>query len=139
MTSPPSWAQDLVINTLIAFKPDAEIPKLKWRKCTRESTSGKCGEYLTINAGHRHRDAKLVLLHELAHWLLPRVRKTYGRGEWAKELVVPQGHTPEFWDLAWTLYKWAGLPVSYCKSREYGYKVGARKGYLRSRNKKEEA
>lgn len=133
----PKWAQDLVVNTILFVNPDAPLPEIRWRRGSAHSSSGNSKpEYITITAGIARRDAKLVLLHELAHWLLPRIKKTYGRGKWQREFIVCQGHTDEFWDLAWSLYRWAKLPVAYCKQREFTYKAGAKKAYLRSRKEK---
>lgn len=136
MTNTPRWIQDLALNTLIEFSPNGEIPIINVRHRSGRYSSGSCDtNRIAITIGKDRKDAKLCLLHELAHWLLPRVKKFYGFGIWRKEFTVQQGHTPEFWDLAWTLYKWAKLPVAYCKYREYNYKAGAKQGYLRSRVK----
>ena len=136
MKSIPKWMQDLTINTLIEFKPGCDIPIITIRHRADKFSSGRCdASHIALTIGTSRKDAKLILLHELAHWILPRVKKFYGWGIWRKEFTNPQGHTPEFWDLAWTLYRWAKLPVSYCKSREYSYRAGAKQGYLRSRKK----
>jgi hypothetical protein len=136
MKTIPKWMQNLTLNALIEFKPDADVPILKISHISYQTSSGWCGDKeIKINIGTDRKDAKLVLLHELTHWMLPRIKKLYGYGIWQREMVTVTGHTPEFWDLAWSLYRWAKLPVAYCKSREFNYKAGAKDGYLRSRNK----
>ncbi len=103
----PKWAQELTINTIIHLQSKgykSELPELKWRHGKHRSSSGICcqHDHITITAGHDRKDSKLVLLHELAHWVLPD----------------NEHHGDNFWRLAFDLYKFNGLPVRYCINRE---------------------
>lgn len=69
---------------------------------------------IVVTAGASRLDAKLVLLHELAHH------------------VTKAWHTPAFWDVAWKLYRWAKLPILYVKRREGHYRKGALVAYRRN-------
>jgi hypothetical protein len=135
----PQWAQDLIIDAMIQLESkgyQGDLPDIKWRKATaraydfindkdyrkpRNTSSGICHEqHITIVAGHNRTDCKLVILHELAHWVLP-----YKCGH--------EGHTPRFWDIAWDLFQWAKLPVRYCLQREQTYRKGAVVAYHNNR------
>ena len=117
----PKWAQDLTLNALIhltkeGFNPP--VPSLSWRRAKHPDSTGACypeSEQIHINAGRSRTDTKMVLLHELAH------------------LVTEGIHSPQFWDVAWMLYRWAKLPVRYCLAREKEYRKGAVTAYIRSR------
>jgi hypothetical protein len=65
------------------------------------------------------KDGKLVLLHELAHWLLP----------WGEH------HSERFWDKAFELYRRYGVPMRYAKNREARYRKKASKAYLKNLRK----
>lgn len=117
----PQWAQELTINALIHAGCD-DVPNITWRRCNRWDSSGVCNttkreDGIVINAGRDRTDQKLVLLHELAHWIRP----------------PKEHHSPEFWDLAWELFRWAKLPVRYCLQRERTYRKGAVLAYKRSK------
>lgn len=126
MMPPPKWAQSLLLDALVWWESQGnEAPNvfLVWRRrrvrCWRlydADASGKAnqntGRILVIAGGNRL-DAKLVLLHELAHQL------------------VPKGHTPVFWETAWRLYRWAKLPLRYCQRREAMHYKGAAVAYRR--------
>jgi len=115
---PPKWAQDLLLDALLHANSD-NIPELVWRKANRHNSSGRCQIVqpykLTICAGHDRTDAKLVLLHEAAH------------------AITREAHAPHFWDVAWELFRWAKLPINYCKQREFEYKAGAVLAYKRGK------
>jgi hypothetical protein len=67
-----------------------------------------------VHAGTARRDQKLVLLHELAHWL------------------VQAGHTRTFWETAFALYRRYNVPLRYAfKSEKHDKK--ARAAYRRLR------
>jgi hypothetical protein len=87
----PQWAQDLTIETCLYLESkgfNSELPLIKWRHRVGKTTSGMTyNKFITINAGSDHKDCKLVLLHELAHWALP-LKSGH------------EGHTPKFWELA---------------------------------------
>lgn len=159
----PRWAEDLIIDACIHLGIE-DVPQVVWRKRKGRETSGLAyygdnGNRITINAGTSRLDAKLVLLHELAHIARPGrdIKKPYK--EWyeamktacaGKHIVIAPfnpklqnrvittmhiSHTPEFWDTAWELFRWAKLPIAYCKEREFEYKKGAIAGYHRSKAK----
>ena len=117
----PKWAQNLTLDAILyiqsatSLKP--ELPDIKWRKSHSKSSSGaRYKTHINICAGLDRTDSKLVLLHELAHWARP-----FGNH-----------HSPEFWDLAWQLYRQFKLPIRYCKNREENYLKGSVKAYHRS-------
>jgi predicted metal-dependent hydrolase len=106
----PQWAQDLIIDTILYLESKgykAELPEIKYRHSKRNSTSATCYQhkYITITAGKDRRDTKMVILHELAHWVLPD----------------NEHHGDNFWRLAFNLYKWQGLPLRVCINRESTY------------------
>ena len=115
MALPPTWAHKLLIRvTRDAQRRDR--PRLKWRRHNRHLSSGWCHMAtgtIMIHAGTAHRDQKLVLLHELAHWL------------------VRAGHTTTFWDTAFALYRRYKVPMRYAfKSEKHAKK--ARAAYRRN-------
>ena len=120
----PKWAQDLTLNALAWYEqnnPGCKAPDitLNWRRSSyHKNSSGRANgvtNRVTVTAGKIRLDQKLVLLHEVAH------------------VLVPGGHTDAFWDMTWALYRWAQLPIRYCQKREYTYKAGARAAYARSK------
>lgn len=117
----PRWAQDLTIQVAIDEGRDA-LPDLTWRHRQGQHTSGHTkhrdyGGGVVITAGKCRKDQKLVLLHELAHWLLPHVR-----------------HNGEFWDKAWELFHRYNVPIRYAREREGLYLKGSIAAYHRSRS-----
>ena len=129
MKEMPKWAADLM-GEAIAYRVTqgrtVQVPKVVWRRARRKSSSGAA--YPTkgvvhISVGSDRLDAKVTLLHELAHIWAP-----------------PPGwtHSPAFWDLAWELYRWAKLPIQYVKQREGSYRKGALVAYHKSMKKEEE-
>jgi len=73
-----------------------------------------------VTAGTDRTDQKLVLLHELAHWLCD----------------VGEHHGARFWDKAWQLYRRYRVPIRYARKREGNYRKGAALAYARSRPEK---
>lgn len=140
-TSPrtPQWAIDLTEEVCKDY--NRTLPgELKWKIATRESSSGrtmyakgKAGKQLFVRkktgrvvafrgsvgvvAGSSEKDAKLVLLHELAHWVCTRGKS--------------MGHTVVFWKKAFELYKRYGVDMEYAFSREKDYKSTAVSVYER--------
>ena len=122
----PKWVQDLVI--CVALEEGCELlPEVVWRRGGSEYSSGQAwtqrtsrSEYpegrVVVTAGRSRKDQKLVLLHELAHWLLP----------------YSEQHGSNFWDKAWELYRRYGVPVLYAKGREGSYRKGALVAYRRN-------
>ncbi len=116
----PEWAQNLILDALIFLK-FSDLPDIRWRHSKRLDSSGLCyPDHISIMAGRDRVDLKLVILHELAHWVLP-TRASH------------EGHTKRFWDLAWQLYRAFDLPIRYCKKREGEFRKGALVAYHRKR------
>ena len=116
----PRWAHDLTIRVAIDEGRDT-LPDLTWRRSRYELSSGHtkhilCGGGVVIPAGTCRKDQKLLLLHELAHWLTP--------GE---------QHSAVYWDQAWRLYRRYNVPIRYAKKREGEYLKGSAAAYRRSR------
>ncbi len=117
--SAPKWAQELTIRVALDEGQDT-LPNLVWKHANRLPSSGHWNNMTntaTIRAGKDRKDAKLVLLHELAHWLA-------GHKEW-------RWHSACFWDKAFDLYHRYGVPMAYAKKREEGYMKGATLAYRR--------
>lgn len=117
----PKWAQNLLLNALIAENCE-DVPQLTWYHSRHFYSSGSWHfppAHIHITAGENRTDAKLTLLHEIAH-----------------HLALDQHHNDKFWDIAWRLYRYFKLPIRYCKEFEGDYRKGALVAYKRS--KKEE-
>lgn len=129
----PKWAQEYLLKAACwAETQGYKVPpfELKWRRCNKYSCSGVAcndtnprwfkGFWININASKKSdkktEDAKIIMLHELAHILNPN-----------------QNHTPKFWDTAWALYRWAGLPVKRTLACETAYRRGAALAYRRAK------
>ena len=121
MKPAPKWAQDLTLKALLWWESQGNTipnPTLTWRHGSHRLSSGRAWtDKIVITAGKNRTDQKLVLLHEIAHTLLP----------------MGNHHSTVFWDTAWALYRWAKLPVRYCVNREKTYKVGAMVAYRRNK------
>ncbi len=131
----PNWAHELIVDAVKYLQSEGykcRMPVVEWRsKPYRHDSSGACyPNHISITAGKSKRDCKLVILHELAHWALPFNHRTF---DWVFPLrnTGHVGHTPKFWDTAWKLYLWAGLPEKYCLERERNYRKGAEIAYRR--------
>ena len=137
MAAPPKWAQDLVLTVALDAGRD-DVPELTWYRAgkrkvmysewgfptsrahkavktkvlpPRRGSSGTAWPTLGrihVTAGTDRKDQKLVLLHELAHWLTPK-----------------DHHSPRFWDKAWELYRRYRVPLRYARIREGNYRKGA--------------
>jgi len=126
---PPKWAQDLTLKALLFWESQgykAPSFNLMWGRTSGQLSNGTSwskhgNKYpnenprVFLRQGKNHLDAKLCLLHEIAHQL------------------ADAGHTNTFWDIAWSLYRWAKLPIAYCKKREFCYKAGAQAAYKRNK------
>jgi len=145
----PKWAERLVLNALIYLEESGykvPTPKIIWRRGRSSFSSGHAHppDEITITAGKNRIDAKLVLLHELAHTVAGNkpvyldVERAIKQGwrfvhEPTEPLIIgTRSHTSEFWDIAWKLYRWAKLPIRYCQQREYSYRKGAAVAYRRN-------
>ncbi len=136
--NPPEWATELFVQVCKDY--NRGLPSLfKWYNCNRMYSTGvtrsswykrhvrlKNGKLKTVQwygevsvrAGSSEENAKLVLLHELAHHIVGRSKT--GRG---------QGHTMKFWKLAFELYERYGMNMEYAYSKEKGYKAKATPAY----------
>jgi hypothetical protein len=122
----PKWAQELSERALQYLGDKQHIifirPPIKWRHRPHYQSTGTCyEEFIVITAGTERKDCKLVLLHELAHWVHPE-----------------EHHSAAFWDTCLDLFQWAKLPVRYCKKREGEYMKGSIAAYHRAKNIKQE-
>lgn len=81
-TDGPQWAQELVAEISAEFHPELPTPKLTWNQSRRVGyrrlSSGRAGSYeqsprarIHVTAGNDRTDARMAVLHELAHWTLP--------------------------------------------------------------------
>ncbi len=116
----PDWATELTKRVLDKYKPPYKTPpKVKWKITKGKYFSGKCYDigdrniHIRVGMDTPRWEQKLVLLHELAHWLRP----------------VEEGHSPQFWELAFRLYKENGLPLRKALHNETDYLKGAENGY----------
>jgi hypothetical protein len=125
----PQWAQGLIIQVAIDEGRETLPHVIWWRRrggspWTRKFSSGRGGPPVAgnmtgsihITAGSDRKDQKLVLLHELAHWLMP----------------PQEHHGARFWDKAWQLYRRYGVPIRYAKAREAQYRKGSVTAYRRA-------
>ena len=103
----PQWVQDLVLRVALDENQDA-LPEVVWRHGRGGGRAYASGRLVLSVAGRPRRAQKLVLLHELAHWLNPK-----------------QHHSSAFWDTAWRLYRRYKVPVRYAARREGHYRAGA--------------
>ena len=113
MTTTPKWAEDLKEEFLAWwFKQGKTMPcqiSLRWRHSKYTYSSGHChnnvddSEFgsISISAGKKRIDQKLVLLHEIAHLLAPG-----------------KSHNEDYWNMAWDIFNWAKIPIKYAKHRE---------------------
>ncbi len=147
----PEWAQDLIIDAMLYLESkgfQSNLPDIKWRHRTGFHSSGHAGKaHITLSAGTNRIDQKLVLLHELAHTVTEAevkyldIDKAKKRGwHFPSEILAGRPlisryiyHTDKFWDTAWSLYRWAKLPIRYCLNREREYRVGAVAAYRRNK------
>lgn len=128
--TPPKWATDLVERAcadrpgqrpIIVWRPRNAVPagweNVRKRRLiagewldTRTDMSGgyRMGDLLVVYHGRNRQDQKLVLLHELAHWM------------------TNESHTPRFWDQAWALYRtYMPRSIQHAIDSETNYKKGA--------------
>lgn len=115
MSAPPQWASELVAQ-VCEYERRAFPPRLVWRRAhprhghpRQHGSSGRTdfdGNRIVVTAGSSTKDARLVLLHEMAHALSP----------------IREHHGPLFWAKAWDLYERFGVPLVYALVREAGYR-----------------
>lgn len=130
MKPPPPWAQDLVIQVALDADRD-DVPELVWRGSRAKPYSTGQTQYcrapdgrvvaahrIVVTAGIDPADHRFVLLHELAHWLLPH-------GE---------HHGPRFYERAWRLYRHHGVDLRLALEREAAYRKTSVTAYYRTRS-----
>lgn len=125
----PEWVQELTIQTLIDEGID-DVPTIEWweRPDLLPYSGGTCySNKIKIRIGWDKKDQKLVLLHELAHWIADRKHQI--RGVSAREM-----HSQRFWDIAFRLYRKHRL-TTYGYRREKNYKKGAVIAYKKLKSK----
>jgi hypothetical protein len=114
----PSWAARLVAQ--VCAEAEAPEPVLRWRRAGRSPSSGvtrKAAGVVVVTAGSDLLDQRLTLLHELAHWLGPAVRRTR-RGRVAH-------HDARFYAAAFRLYQENGIEPAEAVTREAARHPGA--------------
>ena len=124
----PVWAVKLTEQVCKDYKRKTPY-KLQWYNRTRRTfTSGFTrwgGKEIHISAGSDGYDQELVLLHELAHYLVMKTKK--GRKE---------SHSLRFWRLAFELYDRYGIDLNYAIWREEHYRTKATWAYKEALAKK---
>lgn len=127
----PQWAQDLIAEVCRDYS--RRMPPITWYNSSNEHSSGRTGYphrvhrwgtgkvtrtggRIHITAGTSLVDQRLVVLHELAHWIVVRSKN--------------QGHTAKFWDTAFDLYSKYG-DIDYAQVREFKYREGAKLAFAR--------
>jgi hypothetical protein len=102
----PVWVQKMINQT--AKDWSVPVPPIKWRRSKINNwSSGRTFHHrIVVTAGKDRQDQKLVLLHELAHWIMKHGPEPDG---W--------GHTAAFWRVAFDLFAEHKL-IKYATSRE---------------------
>ncbi len=130
--NPPKWAQEMTLKALLWWEAQgnkAPIFRLDWGRRSADYSSGVSWDRekkIFVRQGTSRLDARLVLLHEVAHQLQPRLKRYASRS-----------HTSQFWSTAWALYRYFKLPIRYCLDREGDYKVGAVVAYHKGKGRRE--
>jgi len=99
--TPPAWATDLVAR--VCADAGVTPPRLAWRRRAHEHSTGVCRRdagLVAVRAGTDSLDQRLTLLHELAHWLVPRAHRRGRRTE---------HHGRAFYATAFELYARHGI------------------------------
>lgn len=118
MTKLPAWAEDLAAEVTAKYGGDKPPIAINWRRSrdNAKSTGRARFDRIVVTAGSERRDQRLVLLHELAHWIV-------GPECW---------HDATFWDMAWKLYREYNVPSRYALDRESRYRAEAVNAALRA-------
>ncbi len=125
MNTPPKWAQELTLKTLLWWQAqgnDTDVPNLIWKHGNSDESSGWSNivgddRSVSVMAGSSRTGAKLILLHELTHFITRR------------------RHDMTFWTTEWELIRYFKLPIRYCLARERDYKKLSVVAYHNSRRK----
>ncbi len=107
----PAWASEL-IDAVCADAGVEPPPIVRWRTRSGAHASGVTRPslgILAVSAGSDELDARLTLLHELAHWIEPRARRVQRR---------VAHHDRAFYVRAFPLYRAHGIPDAEALARE---------------------
>ena len=107
----PAWASELIdaVCTDAGVDPPAVV---RWRRRSGLHSSGVTRPSLgvvSVSAGSDELDARLTLLHELAHWIGPRPRRMRRR---------VAHHDRAFYARTFPLYRAHGIPDAEALARE---------------------
>ncbi len=108
----PDWAVALVAEVCTAA--GVAEPSLRWRRAARVASSGVTrwsAGTVAVTSGSDPVDQRLTLLHELAHWVAPRARRSRRR---------VAHHDAAFYSVAFRLYESHGIPAAEALAREGG-------------------
>ena len=119
MAKTPTWATELIER--VCSECERPVPPVvQWQRGTRRGYSGRAwsGKKIHIRVGPKtpRWEQKLVVLHELAHYMLP----------------TGEHHNERFWTLAFLFYRRYGVPVRKALANERTYRLTAVAGYKRS-------
>ena len=97
---PPAWVADVVAEVRAFAGVPSKRLLIMWRNGSGKLSSGhaKSSGEIVITAGSCEFDQGDILLHELAHWLLPR----------------GTAHRMRFWRLYWRLVDHFGIDKGKC-------------------------
>jgi hypothetical protein len=110
--TPPAWATELV--AAVCSDGGVAPPRLAWRARRAEYSTGVTRRdvgVVSVRAGFDPLDQRLTLLHELAHWIAPSVRRRRGRSV---------HHGRHFYDAAFALYRRHGIGAADALRLESG-------------------
>lgn len=112
----PQWAASLIVD-VSKDEGLGDWPLTKWRRSRKKAGSSGCAFshriVVTAGADGDRGEQRLVLLHELAHWIVG----------------VDHGHDATFYEKAWRLYEKHEVDLTYALQREGDYKKTAIKVY----------
>jgi len=102
--SAPAWARNLAVQ--VCTEAGVTPPEvLRWRRAAREGATGLTNPQLrsiAVTAGRDEADARHTLLHELAHWITPEVRRRrhgealhHGAAFYRTAIPLYQRHEPD--------------------------------------------
>lgn len=116
----PSWAYELVNQVKSDEACNKQVPILVWNLTKHQYSSGyyRCfpQPLVLIRAGSESEHAKMVLLHELGHWLRPN----------------DECHSNAFWDDVWRLYIRYGVNILEALRDEGRYRIKSIKAARRA-------
>jgi hypothetical protein len=107
---PPAWASALIGR--VCSQHRRRVPHVRWRRRTAPWTSGAVyydSTGISIVAGTDVAQLRLVLLHELAHYIVGPAHQ----------------HDERFWRLCWELYRRHSVELGYAWAAETAYRKGA--------------